>query len=220
MAANHGLGRWIFATNHKDAACSGGNGRWRERPGISFREPKLWNEQTYQDRRDDIRHLIDAIKTDSRYKNHIDWDHLGLMGHSLGGYTVLGLAGAWSSWKTEGIKAVLALSPYSEPYNIKGTLKNLSVPVMYQGGTKDLGITPTLHKNNGSYEQSPPPKYYVEFKGARHMSWTNLLSTAHESITAYSLAFMNHYLKNEATSPILTKSLPDVLSLEYDVLKN
>ena len=32
-----------------------------------------------------------------------------LAGHSLGGYTVLALAGAWPSWKLANVRAVLAL---------------------------------------------------------------------------------------------------------------
>jgi hypothetical protein len=45
----------------------------------------------------------------------VDLGRLGYIGHSLGGDTVVGLAGGWSSWKTPGVKAVLALSPYTEP---------------------------------------------------------------------------------------------------------
>jgi hypothetical protein len=77
---------------------------------------------------------------------------------------VLGLCGAWPSWKLPGVKAVLALSPYSQPFVLHRTLKDLSVPVMYQSGTWDYGATPRMNKSLLSYEQSPPPKYYVEFK--------------------------------------------------------
>ena len=50
----------------------------------------------------------------------------------------------------------------------------LDAPVMYQGGTRDIGITPFINKGNGAYPQSPAPKYYVEFDGAGHFAWTDL----------------------------------------------
>jgi pimeloyl-ACP methyl ester carboxylesterase len=135
------------------------------------------------------------------------------MGHSLGGYTVLGLAGAWPSWKLEGVKAALALSPYSQAFLVHKTLQGLSAPVMYQGGTLDFGETPAISKNSGAYEASPPPKYYVEFKGASHFAWTNLGIVAHDEIAAYSVAFMNVYLKGERPSPILSEPMTGVALL-------
>jgi len=111
---------------------------------------------------------MDAIKTDSRFRGLVDLDRLGLAGHSLGGYTVLALGGAWEDWKLSGVKAVLALSPYSQPFILTDTLSDLDAPVMYQGGTRDFGITPSLRKNEGAYEMSPSPKYYVEFQRAGH----------------------------------------------------
>ena len=103
----------------------------------------------FADRADDIGNLIAAIKTDERFRDLVDWEHFGLAGHSLGGYTVLGLGGAWPSWKLPGIKAILALSPYVQPFVQHKTLTDLSAPVMYQGGTLDFGITPSLAKITG-----------------------------------------------------------------------
>jgi predicted dienelactone hydrolase len=60
--------------------------------------------------------LIDALRNDARWKDRIEWSRVALAGHSLGGYTVLGLAGGWASWKLPSIKAVLAMSPYCDPF--------------------------------------------------------------------------------------------------------
>lgn len=65
---------------------------------------------------------------------------------------MVGLAGGWPSWKTPGAKAVLALSPYTEPVLVHGTLGAVSGPVMYQGGTLD----------------------FVDFARAAHLAWTDL----------------------------------------------
>lgn len=215
MEAFAGAGYLVVAPNHRDATCHGGEATWTGRPEVSFKQADSWSESSYRDRADDIRRLIDALRTDDRFRERIDWNHVGLAGHSLGGYTVLGLAGAWAGWKLPGIKAVLALSPYSQPFEQQHTLSALSVPVMYQGGTRDLGITPTLHKSMGTYDQSREPKYYVEFNRAGHFAWTNVSPTAHESIAAYSVAFMNHYVKGDAASALLTQKRGDVAALRY-----
>ena len=168
-----------------------------------------------RDRADDIRRLVGAIGTDNRFRPRADLSRVALAGHSLGGYTVLGLAGAWPNWKLTGVKAVLALSPYSQPFLLRGTLAALSAPVMYQGGTRDLGITPTLQKTSGAYDQSPEPKYFVEFDKAGHFAWADVGMTAHEKIVAYSLAFMNHCVKGESVKQSLTQKIPGVALMRY-----
>jgi len=203
-------GYLVFAPNHKDATCDRGEARIIDRPEVPFQRPELWNDTTYRDREEDIRRLVQAIQSDDRFSARVDLSRLGLSGHSLGGYTVLGLAGAWPSWRLGGVKAVLALSPYSQPFLVHDLLGGLDAPVMYQGGTLDFGITPSLRKNSGAYSQSPTPKYYVEFDKAGHFAWTNLNPTAHHLIVAYSLAFMNHYLKGEPADPLLTQTQPEV----------
>ena len=40
----------------------------------------------------------------------------------------------------------------------KQTLSGLDAPVMYQGGTRDIGITPFINKGNGAIHKVPHPK--------------------------------------------------------------
>ena len=216
MEAFASAGYLVFAPNHQDATCKGGGTTWTGKPELPFGQPETWDATSYRDRADDIRRLIEAIRTDDRFRTRVDALRIGLAGHSLGGYTVLGLVGAWPNWTYLGIKAVLALSPYSQPFVLQHTLAALSVPVMYQGGTRDLGITPTLGKSMGSYDQSPPPKYYVEFDKAGHLAWTNIIKTAHAPIVRYSVAFMNLYVKGAAADPLLTRALPGVALFRYE----
>ena len=208
-------GYLVFGLNHLDATCNGAKGSWFSRAEIPFRDPGKWNESSYRDRADDIRRLVGAIGTDNRFRLRTDLSRVALAGHSLGGYTVLGLAGAWPNWKLTGVKAVLALSPYSQPFLLHGTLAALSAPVMYQGGTRDFGITPTLQKTSGAYEQSSEPKYFVEFDKAGHFAWADVGITAHEEIVAYSLAFMNHYVKGGSVKQSLTQKIPGVALIRY-----
>jgi predicted dienelactone hydrolase len=197
MKALADAGYAVFAPNHQDAGFGSSNAKV-PLPQAPFRKPNLWTDDTYADRRNDIERLLDGLSHDPRYgKPPYDWQHVGLAGHSLGGYTILGLAGAWPEWKDGRVKAVLALSPYSVPFIARQTLSNITVPVMYQGGTWDVGLTPFIVKPNGAYDQTNAPKYYVEFRGAGHLAWTDLRQTDHAAIAMYSVAFFDHVFKGK-----------------------
>jgi len=215
MEAFASAGYLVFAPNHRDAACGPRGGRGTQ-AAAPLGRPETWTSATYRDRADDIFTLLNALKSDARYRLLGDWTRVALAGHSLGGYTVLGLGGAWPDLKLQGVKAILALSPYSQPFEVKHTLGGVSAPVMYQGGTRDVGITPVVRKWQGSYDQSPAPKYFVEFDKAGHFAWTNLSATAHKDIAAYSVAFMDRYVKGDPADPVLTTARADVTVLRYD----
>jgi len=192
-------GYLVIACDHKDAVEKGGGGGFSP-PEVPFGKPEEWNETTYQDRAKDIGSLLSALKANERLSAAIDWSRLGLAGHSLGGYTVLGLAGAWPHWKLVGVKAVLALSPVANAYMHHGDLANLGCPVMYQTGTLDLGIAPFLLRHEGVYDHTRSPAYLIEFQGAGHLAWTDLNPRFQASILDYSLAFLNRYLKGDRSA--------------------
>ena len=200
-------GYLVVAPNHQDARCgtaqreksgSALEGLFSSKPEQPFKDPGAWSDQTYKARAEDIRSLLDSVLRDKSFGGvPVDAKRVGLAGHSLGGYTVLGLAGAWPSWRDKRAKAVLALSAYCNPYVLKGDLEHLGVPVMYQGGTRDFGITPAIRRFNGAYDVSSAPKVYVEFEGAGHFAWTDLNHAYTAQIDEYSVAFFNRYLKGE-----------------------
>jgi len=214
MRALAQAGYLVFAPNHRDAICHGGGGSWLDWPEAPFDRPVAWTDASYRDRAEDIRRLVAALHADAAWRGRIDWGRLALVGHSLGGYTVLGLGGAWPSWRLGGVRAVLALSPYSEPFLHAGTLGGLAVPVMYQGGTLDVGITPAVERAGGAYAASPPPKYFVTFSGATHFAWTDLGLRDRDSIVAYSVAFLDHAVKG-AAAPILYRRGTGVADLRF-----
>ena len=144
----------------------------------------------------DLEAILDAILKEKSFQGvPIDSSRIGLAGHSLGGYTVLALAGAWPSWKDRRVKAVLALSPYCAPFIKKGDLGHLDVPVMYQGGTLDVGITPFVRRPGGAYDLTSAPKYFLDLAGAGHFAWTNLNKSYQSIIDDYAVAFFDRYLK-------------------------
>jgi predicted dienelactone hydrolase len=216
MKALASAGYFVIAPNHRDATC-GGQASWSDKPAISFKDAARWTDATYRDRGDDIRRVVEALAKDERFRGRVDTANLGLAGHSLGGYTVLALAGAWPSWKLANVKAVLALSPYSTPFDASETISKVAAPVMYQGGTLDYGITPQMLKPGGTYEGSPSPKYLVEFSRAGHLAWTDLRSTFHEDIDHYAIAFMDRYLRGKATD--LATARPTVTKLLHSEAK-
>lgn len=208
-------GYWVFAPHHRDGSCAG---KLPGPPEIPFRDADRWSDATFADRRDDIRAVERALRADRVYGPRLDFLRMGYVGHSLGGYTIVGLAGGWPSW--EGAprpRAVLALSPYVEPFLVRNTLGALNVPVMLQGGTADGGITPALTRRGGAYDDLRAPKYLVVFRGARHGAWGDRGSRVnHAAIVESSLAFLDRYVRGTSPAPALTTSGPRVASMRFE----
>jgi predicted dienelactone hydrolase len=209
-------GYFVLAPNHRDGGCGGALGHEAPPfeklaitpPQAPFGKPEVWTDTTYRDRGDDLEALLDTIFKDASFQGiPIDFSRIGLAGHSLGGYTVLALAGAWPSWKDRRVKAVLGLSPFCAPFFKKGGLGHLDVPVMYQGGTLDIGITPTVRRLGGAYDLTSSPKFYLELAGAGHFAWTNPNKSYQPTINAYALAFFDRYLKGATTPDPLAQLL-------------
>lgn len=180
-------------------------------------DPGAWNDSSRVDRRHDIEAVIGHLLKDKEFGPAIDPEKIGLAGHSLGGYTVIGMAGGWQSWLDARVRAVLAMSPYVMPFQMKNTLGNVHVPTMYQGGTLDLGITPFLKGPNGAYTATNPPVYFVELRSAGHLAWTNCGNerstesclahvTNAQLIAEYGIAFFDRYLKGQPATVLDRKN--------------
>jgi predicted dienelactone hydrolase len=209
----------VAAPDHADAATCGIDDeglRLRNlRTDQSFLDPRRWNEQSEIGRLRDMRAAMRLVADDPQLGRIADVERVGAVGHSLGGYVVLGMAGGWPTWKTPEVKAVLALSPYAAPFIAHGTLAKLTVPVMYQGAQFDFGITPGLEGPNGAYAATAAPKYFVKLKGGLHFEWTNLICIGQPDVVSclkakpnaylidrYGIAFLDRHLKNKP-SPAL-----------------
>jgi predicted dienelactone hydrolase len=191
----------------------------------NFFKPDTWSDNTFAGRRADIEATIDGLLSHADFQPVIDAHSIGASGHSLGGYTVVGMAGGWPSWYDTRIRGVLAFSPYVMPFQVHKTLAEIRVPLMYQGGTLDLGITPSLIGANGAYRQANPPAFLVELKNAGHIAWANCGDarttasclaerTNNRLIDEYAIAFFDKYLKHEA-KPILSAANPELASYQF-----
>ena len=184
-----------------------------------------WNETSFADRRADIEATIDGLLAHGDFRDVIDAEAIGTAGHSLGGYTVVGMAGGWAGWLDRRIRAVLGLSPYVMPFQVQERLGNVQVPLMYQGGTLDVGITPFLAGPNGAYRHANPPAFFLVLRDAGHFAWVNCGNThttasclaTQESfrlIDDYGIAFFDSYLKHRR-APLLTHKRPELAEFMF-----
>ena len=205
-------GYLVIAPRHADSNC---RLSIPELSRMGFKPSLMWSEDDFRDRAEDIRTLVAALPYDPRYRGQVDVGRLALVGHSLGGYTVLGLGGAWPSWKLSGVRAILAFTPYSLPFQRSEGLRKLTAPVMYQAGTLDQVFTMPLVMSG--YDQSPAPKYLVEFTTAAHLAWTDLWLGGQDQIVDYALAFFDHYVRDAPARAVLRTKLPGVMKFAHAV---
>ena len=76
---------------------------------------------------------------------------------------------------------------------------------MYQGGTRDFGVTPSVKKSGGCFDKAEAPAYFVEFAKAGHLAWADFKTDHQDSVTAYSIAFFDEYLAGKSGSGLTTR---------------
>lgn len=200
-------------------------------PPPNFGDAKSWTEDKFRDRREDVVALLDHLlaesqRDDSTWSGRMNAAAVGAAGHSLGGYTALGLIGGWEKSTEQRIKAALVWSPYAAPYLTQGNLTGVTVPVMFQGGTLDWGITPLIP---GVYKKLAGPKYYLVLQNETHFGWTNLIALG-KSTTAvaesgnaklmldFSVAFFDRHLRQGKDASLLTEKHKKLHSYEFEAL--
>ena len=208
--ARHGY--VVAAPDHRDAGCPIGSDDLKPlRTDKWFLAPHLWSEESAVDRLQDLRDVMRLVAQDPALAPIVDASNIGAVGHSLGAYTVIGMAGGWQLWKTPELKAVIALSPFVEPFIARGALSKLGVPIMYQTAWLEWDKD-RLEVETEAYRLTSPPKYLVELKRVAQLDfeWTNLLCMGQIDVAAclkhqpnaaaidrYAIAFLDHYLKGK-----------------------
>ena len=98
---------------------------------------------------------------------------------------------------------MVALSPWCLPFLVAdGSLGRVSAPVEYQGGTDDFAITPTVSMPGGCYDATRAPATFVEFQGAGHLAWTDLVPIDHADMIFYARAFFDAWLRGKSPEPL------------------
>jgi dienelactone hydrolase len=215
----------VASMNHADAGTAKG-----PKPDPKFLDAGNWTDAKYRDRKEDLVALLDQMLAwngtkGSPWEGRIDVKRVGAMGHSLGGYTVLGLVGGWPKWKDDRIRAAVLFSPFAQPFPARGDLPKVKVPVQMQGGTLDFGITPFLPP---AYDKLGGPRAFLVLKNEMHFGWTNLISlgkTTKEAVTRgnaelmvrYTIAWFDQFLVGADRKAILKKGDAALESYKVDL---
>jgi len=210
-------GYLVVAPFHADSYCGDLAIDLANTSRLPLKPSMLWSDADYRDRAADVRTLLAALRDDPALGVRTNTERLALVGHSLGGYTVLGLGGAWPSWALPEVRAIVAYSPYVMPFLGGEGLSGLRAPVMFQGGTQDPAFTVPLWVEGGAYERAPPPKYLVEIDGATHLAWTDLGLAGRDAIVSSTVAFLDRYVKDAPEGAALVSRIDGVADLQRDL---
>jgi predicted dienelactone hydrolase len=193
----------VVAPDHADSSCVGRPPRKPEKP---FGKPRAWNADTYRRRGNDIANLLAEMKSDSEWSVQFDAGRIALMGHSLGGYVVLSLAGARPSWRLPDVKAVVAMAPLIGPLLANGKLGEIEAPVMYQLGAKDTGTTSLIKRKSGAFDRTKSG-VLAELAGANHFAWGGTSPRLQNLIAALAVSFVDAHLKGKKFTRPASKTI-------------
>lgn len=168
-------------------------------------------------RLDEMRSVIDRLIAAPAFRDVIDGDRIAVGGHSLGGFTALGLCGTIKERHDPRIKAVLLFSTGAGGTLFrKDELAAVKIPSMLFMGERERGqrrgAQTMLQLEEKIYKEVSPPKYLLEVKGASHFSFNNrftdnfrtrLMSGTEaqfEVIRRYAIMFLETYVAGEKDS--------------------
>ena len=163
MRALSNRGILVAAPDHKDNRCEK-----LDLPKNIADLPPL-TDSVLSDRRNDLFALKKGLLDHPTLASSIDPTRIALVGHSLGGYTVLALAGARPDSKMNGITGVIALGPYTELFRVSGTPESIFAPVLFEVGDEDH----IAGDSKEFYSKVPSPACQVTLTGADHFAWVD-----------------------------------------------
>lgn len=169
----------------------------------------------------DISFVLDRLEQDATFGPLIDWDNIGVAGHSFGAHTALAMIGMRvdlplrpnQDFSDARIKAAVALSPQGP--GIMGLDSDawdwITVPSLSLMGTMDIEIwTPNPLLRRIPYDRTPGrDQYLVTINGAGHQTYLDFgfwlprtpeRETNHAYILAATTAFFDAHLKKDAAA--------------------
>jgi len=215
--AAHG---WIVASpDHHDAVMSvriRGASQGNLISALQQLKEKPFTEENYRYRPQEVRAVLNAVL--EREDLNIDKDRIALMGHSMGGWSVMKVA-----MDEPRIKAAVLLSMGElnwlfgkRKYFEADQLAALKIPTVYFFGSKEAAQNPQGAYARFCYEHSPAPTYLVEIPDANHFVYNSkaiaMLSGGtprqFESIQETMRAFLDrHVLQRDVTVPALESKI-------------
>lgn len=163
-----------------------------EHTGNAQQSPTDSFDEAAANRVPDVSFIIDEMlernrKPEDRFHDRIDGSRVGVLGHSFGGMTAVGMAAGWAGALAD--PRVAAILPVSAVFVAelqsdtrtspnagftREQLERIAVPVMLMGGTEDVDVFP---ENNAiAFEQitNAPRVYKVDIIGANHTHFANV----------------------------------------------
>jgi len=145
------------------------------------------------------------------FRGLIDENSVGIMGHSLGGLTSLGVIGTRPELHDKRIKAALIFS--APVYPVEEGIGKIAMPVMVMYGDNDPNALGPQYPRRLLYERGRAPRFCMVLKNATHFAFGNTrcrdLSALRGSspqarvIEDYGTAFFRRYLKDDREAEAL-----------------
>ncbi|MFK7975467.1 MAG: alpha/beta hydrolase family protein [Halioglobus sp.] len=140
----------------------------------------------------DVTLLIDTLMSrsqtpDDAFYQRINGNNVGVIGHSFGGMTALGMAAGWAGAPPDNrvqaivpISAVIQADLQSDERSGPNAgftpiqIQSITVPTLLLGGTEDINVF--LENNNIGFQNlnNAPAAYQVDISGANHTHFANV----------------------------------------------
>ncbi len=163
-----------------------------EHTGNAQQSPSDSFDEAAANRVPDISFIIDTMISRSRdprdaFHERVSGERVGVLGHSFGGMTAIGMAAGWAGADRDPrvaailpVSAVIVKELQSDTRTSPNAgfsreqLETIVVPVMLMGGSADVDVFP--ENNDVAFEQisRAPRVYQVEIIGANHTHFANV----------------------------------------------